>query len=80
MTTAAAPVSAKDAAEDTFTRPRMQAITRTRGTLFLVDRASHYVIWSTFEDAESSEPKALNQAAQRIVQRMTQDMAKAAKP
>lgn len=78
--TAPAPAAKDATADDTFTNPRMQAITRSRGTLFLVDRASRQVVWSTFEDPESSEPKALNRAAQRIIQRMTQETAKASRP
>ena len=65
---------------DTFTRPRMQAITDARGTLFLIDKASHQVLWSTFEEAKTAEAKAMNRAAQRIVQRMTQAAGKAPKP
>ena len=70
----AAPPAAKDTPKDadTFTRPRMQPLTHTRGTLFLVDRASHQVLWSTFEEQKMSDPKSLNNSAKRIVERMIQ--------
>jgi len=71
MAAPASTAAAKEAAtEDTFTRPRMQPLTHTRGTLFLVDRASHQVLWSTFQEPKTSEPKALNRAAREIVERM----------
>ena len=73
----AAPPASKDATkDDNFTRPRMQPLTHTRGTLFLIDRASHQVLWSTFEEQKMSDPKSLNSAAKRIVDRMAQPRAK----
>lgn len=67
---AAPPASKDNVTADTFTRPSMQRLTSNRGTLFLVDRASHQVLWSTFEEPKTSEPKALNRSAQRIVERL----------
>jgi hypothetical protein len=75
----AAPPPAKDALPakdnlkdaDNFTRPRMQPLTHNRGTLFLVDRASHQVLWSAFEEQKLSDPKSLNSAAKRIVERLS---------
>jgi len=60
----------EDTSADTFTRPRMQPLTHSRGTLFLVDRASHQVLWSTFEEQKTSDPKTLDRAAKKIVERM----------
>ena len=65
----AAPPTPTDLA-DSFARPRMKPLTSNRGTLFLVDRASHQVLWSTFEEPKTSQPKALNWAAERIVKRL----------
>jgi len=62
--------SKEDTTADTFTKPRMQPLTHNRGTLFLVDRASHQVLWSTFEEQKMTDPKSLNSTAKRIVDRM----------
>lgn len=67
---AEAPAAGSDTAADTFSRPRMQPLSRNRGTLFLVDRSSHQVLWSTFEEPKTTEPKELNKTARRIVERM----------
>jgi len=61
----------EDTSADTFTRPRMQPLTHSRGTLFLVDRVSRQVLWSTFEEQKTSDPKALDRTAKKIVERMS---------
>ncbi len=67
---AEAPAASSSATTDSFSRPRMQPLSRNRGTLFLVDRASHQVLWSTFEEPKTTDPKELNKTARRIVDRM----------
>jgi len=59
-----------DVDADTFARPHMQPLTHSRGTLFLVDRVSHQVLWSTFEEQRLTDSRSLNTAAKRIVGRL----------
>ena len=67
---AAPPPARDDTTAENFTSPRMAPLSQSRGTLFLVDRASHQVLWSTFHEPKTSQPKALNEAARRIVESM----------
>lgn len=46
------------------------SFSRGRGNLFLVDRESRRVIWSTHERPKNSTPKVLNQSAERVVKRL----------
>jgi hypothetical protein len=58
------------AGEVEFARPNMRPLARTRGTVFLVDRKSGDVLWSTLEQPKSSQIPHLNAAAKRIVERL----------
>ncbi len=54
---------------------------RARGTLFLVDIKSRQVLWSIYERPKDMTPHNLDRAAQRIVERLRQDMVgKSAQP
>jgi hypothetical protein len=43
---------------------------RSRGTVFLVDRAANRVIWSTYVLPRSRRPDELNRVADQIVERL----------
>jgi hypothetical protein len=59
-----------------YARPGVRAISRNRGTVFLIDRATHNILWSTFEEPSSYEPKQLNRTAEKIVERLAEAMKK----
>jgi hypothetical protein len=58
------------AGEVEFARPNMRPLSRARGTVFLVDRKSGDVLWSTLEQPKSSTVADLDAAAKRIVERL----------
>jgi hypothetical protein len=53
-----------------FARPNMRPLSRARGTVFLVDRHSGDVLWSTLEQPKSSAIQDLDAAAKRIVEKL----------
>jgi hypothetical protein len=53
-----------------FAHPAMRPLSGSRGVIFLVDRKTRDVVWSTFEPPKSSQAADLNQAAARIVDRL----------
>jgi hypothetical protein len=59
-----------------FGQPTMQPLSRSRGVVFLVNRTSRDVLWSTFERPKSTQPEDLKHTAEKIVDRL----AKAPKP
>lgn len=58
------------AGEVVFAKPNMRPLARARGTVFLVDRKSGDVVWSTLEQPKSSQIPDLNAAAKRIVDKL----------
>jgi hypothetical protein len=58
------------AGEATFAKPNMRSLSRARGTVFLVDRHSGDVLWSTLEPPKSTTVANLNAAARRIVEKL----------
>jgi hypothetical protein len=70
--------SDKDKKDDKaeFAHPAMQPLSRSRGVVFLVNRTSRDVLWSTFERPKNTQPEELKHAAEKIVERL----AKAPKP
>lgn len=58
------------AGEVVFAKPNMRPLARTRGTVFLVDRKSGDVLWSTLEQPKSSAVHDLDAAAKRIVEKL----------
>jgi hypothetical protein len=58
------------AGETVFAPPNMRPLSRSRGTVFLVDRTSGDVLWSTLEQPKSSSVTDLNAAAKKIVDRL----------
>ncbi|MGD1090524.1 MAG: hypothetical protein ABSB35_00880 [Bryobacteraceae bacterium] len=51
----------------------MQAMTRGKGAIFLVDRKTRNVLWSTYAMAKSTAPDDMNHLADRIVSRLGKD-------
>lgn len=58
------------AGEVVFGRPTMRPLARARGTVFLVDRKTGDVLWSTLEQPKSSSVAHLDAAAKRIVEKL----------
>jgi len=58
------------AGSDEFNHPSMQPLSRSRGLVFLVNRTTSDVVWSTFERPKSSQPGELKHAAEKIVDRL----------
>jgi hypothetical protein len=61
--------SEKDSKAD-FAHPVMQRLSNSRGVVFLVNRTSRDVLWSTFERPKSAQPEELKHAAAKIVDRL----------
>jgi hypothetical protein len=60
-----------DQSTTSFARPGVRSsFTRSKGTVFLVDRQSGNVVWSTIEEPRSTTLKDLRTAADRIVDRL----------
>lgn len=49
-----------------FNRPSMRPLSKARGTIFLVDRKTGDVLWSTLEQPKSTSVDDLNGAAKHI--------------
>jgi hypothetical protein len=65
--------NAKDAKQDEFAKPTMQPLSRGKGSLFLVDRRTHVVLWSMFAKPKSSQADDMNQLATRIASQLGKD-------
>ncbi|MDZ4799669.1 MAG: hypothetical protein SGI92_16030 [Bryobacteraceae bacterium] len=59
--------------------PRNTSFSRGKGNVFLVDRGSHNVVWSTFLRPKNSGPAEMNHAADEIVDRMDDEAKRRAK-
>ena len=53
-----------------FAHPAMRPLSGSRGVIFLVDRNTRDVVWSTYEKPKSSQPEDINRAAAKIVDRL----------
>jgi len=58
------------AGEAEFAHPAMRPLSGSRGVIFLVDRNTRDVVWSTFERPKSSQAEDMNRAAAKIVDRL----------
>ena len=56
---------------------RSSSFTRSRGNVFLVDRGSRRVVWSTYLRPRSTAPDELNRTAEQIVSRLSKDAKRA---
>ena len=50
--------------------PAMRPLSSSRGVVFLVNRTSRDVLWSTFERPKSTQPEELKHVAEKIVERL----------
>ena len=55
---------------DEFSHPSMRPLSSSRGLVFLVNRTSRDVLWSTYELPSSTQPEELKHVAERIVDRL----------
>ncbi len=53
--------------ENDTSAPVGQSVSRAKGSVFLVDRNSRVVVWSTYVVAKSTRPNDVNDAAAKIV-------------
>jgi hypothetical protein len=72
-TYAAKPADDKDVKQDDSAKPTMQPLSRGKGSLFLVDRRTHVVLWSMFAKPKSSQAEDMNQLATRIASQLGKD-------
>lgn len=70
---AAAPGSDEPKPLELAARQATTAISRGKGTLFLVDRRSRKVLWSTYQRSKSSQPDELERTAGRVADRLKED-------
>jgi len=54
-------------------RPNMRPLSSSRGLVFLVNRNTRDVLWSTFERPKNAEPGELKHVAAKIVERLAKD-------
>jgi hypothetical protein len=60
---------------DDFARPSMQPLSHGKGSLFLVDRQSHVVLWSMYARPKSMDPDEMNNLATKIAEQLDKDRA-----
>jgi len=60
----------KDQAKADSPQPSMRPLSRSRGIVFLVNRTSRDVVWSTFAQAKNTQPDELRHTAAKIVSRL----------
>jgi len=63
----------KDKTEDSGT-VRVGGFNRGRGNIFIVDRKSKNVVWSTYERPKDTTPGELSKTAERVVKRLKDDL------
>jgi hypothetical protein len=54
-------------------RPATQSISRGKGAIFLVDRKTRNVLWSTYAKAKNATPDEMHRLADRIAGRLEKD-------
>ena len=62
-----------------FAHPSMRPLSSSRGLVFLVNRTSRDVLWSTYELPTSTQPEELKHVAEKIVERLAKANTKTAK-
>ena len=62
--------------DDALAKPtaRLTSFARGRGTIFIVDRNTRSVVWSTYLPAKSGRPDELDRRAREIVKRIQGDL------
>jgi hypothetical protein len=64
----------KDKLEDSGGVARVGSFNRGRGNIFIVDRKSRNVVWSTYERPKDTTPGELSKTAERVVKRLKDDL------
>ena len=59
---------------DDYSRPTMKPLSSGKGSLFLVDRKTKNVVWSTYDKPKSNRPEDINQLAQKIANKLEKDV------
>jgi len=54
-------------------KPVMQPLSRSKGTIFLVDRKSRNVLWSTYALQKNNTPDDMHRLADRIASKLEKD-------
>jgi hypothetical protein len=68
-----APVDKDQSEKDSqteFTHPSSQRLSSSAGVVFLVNRVSRDVLWSTFEQPKNTRPEDMKNTAKKIVERL----------
>jgi hypothetical protein len=63
----------KDNLQQDFARPVTQPLSRGKGAMFLVDRKTRSVLWSTYALPKNTAPNDMNRLADRIAGRLEKD-------
>jgi len=63
----------KKDADNSDSRRMVTSVARGKGAIFLVDRKTRAVIWSTYELPKNSSPDELNRVAQKIAEKLEKD-------
>jgi hypothetical protein len=58
------------AGSNDFAQPTMRPLSTSRGVVFLVNRTSRNVLWSTYEQPKGTQPEDLKHVAEKIVGRL----------
>jgi hypothetical protein len=58
---------------DDFAKPTSQPGSRGKGSLFLVDRQSRVVLWSTYAKPKSTDSEEMNHLAMKIAEQLGKD-------
>ncbi|HEV8039333.1 MAG TPA: hypothetical protein VGP62_10760 [Bryobacteraceae bacterium] len=64
----------KDKTEDSGAALRVGGFNRGRGNIFIVDRKSKNVVWSTYDRPKDTTPSELSKTAERVVKRLKDDL------
>jgi hypothetical protein len=58
------------AGTDSFAHPAMRPLSGSHGVIFLLNRTTRDVLWSTYERPKNTQPDELKHAAKNIVNRL----------
>jgi hypothetical protein len=59
---------------DDYSRPTMKPLASGKGSLFLVDRKTRNVVWSTYDKPKSNRPDDVNELAAKIATKLEKDV------
>jgi len=64
----------KDKTEEAVAATRVGSFNHGRGNIFIVDRKSKNVVWSTYDRPKDTTPGELSKTAERVVKRLKDDL------